>query len=450
MPAADRSARLGPPPLRRELGLRDLVLFNIAAVVGIRWLAAAARAGPASLSLWLLAAAFFFVPSALAVARLSARFPEQGGLYVWTRRSFGDWHGFLCGWCYWLSNLFYIPNLLLAGLGMAAYTLGERGQALSENRSLLIAGSLLLLWLAALTHLIGLRVGKWTENLGALGTYAAGLLLVGAGAAAWMLGAAATRLDSLWPRWDWGAVNFWSQIAFAFGGLELGAVMGAEIRRPARTVPRAAWISGAAIAAFYLCGTLALLALVPAPDLSILTGLAQGAAAASRLLDLPWLGPLLGALIAAGIAGQLGAWIAGSARVPFAIGMDRYLPRAFARLHPRWGTPYLALLTQAAACTLFLGAMQWGENLRAGYQLLVDMTVITYFIPFAYLFLAARREGLRAAGPAGLVVTLLAIAVSLAPPAETQSPWLFEAKLLGGCGLLVGAARMVFSRAKQA
>jgi amino acid transporter len=78
-----------------ELGLRDLVLFNIAAVVGIRSLAAAG---------------FFLVPSALAVSRLTAGVPKEGGLHAWTRNSLGDWHGFLCGWCYWLSNLFFFPS----------------------------------------------------------------------------------------------------------------------------------------------------------------------------------------------------------------------------------------------------------------------------------------------------------------------------------------------------
>src|ERR1700690_3620147 len=112
------------PALARELGLRDLVLFNIAAVIGIRWLAAAAHTGPVSITLWLLAAVFFFIPSALAVASLSAKFPQEGGIYVWTQQGFGDWHGFLCGWCYWLSNLFYFPNLLLAGVDMAGYALG--------------------------------------------------------------------------------------------------------------------------------------------------------------------------------------------------------------------------------------------------------------------------------------------------------------------------------------
>jgi len=437
------------PQLRRELGLRDLVLFNLAAVVGIRWLAAAARAGPSSLALWLLAAALFFVPSALAVARLSALWPEHGGLYVWTRRSLGDWHGFLCGWCYWLSNLFYFPNLLLAGLGIAAYLAGERGQTLSENRTLLVAGSLVVLWVGAVSNIVGLRVGKWTENLGGLATYAAGLMLLVSGAVAWRRGAAATRFDLRWPQWDWGTVNFWSQIAFAFGGLELGAVMGGEIRDPQRTVPRAAWVSGIAIALYYLAGTAAVLVLVAPENISIITGLAQAGVRAAEITGVSWFGQALAGLVVLGITGQLGAWLAGSARIPFVIGLDRYLPAAFARLHPRWGTPHVAILTQSAVCTFFLLVMQAGETLRAGYQLLVDMTVITYFVPFAYMFVVAARHGLRRSAIAGLSVTLLAIAVSLAPPEEARNPWLFEAKLLGGCALVAATARIMFMRVRR-
>lgn len=427
--------------MRRELGLRDLVLFNIAAVLGIRWLAAAAHTGPGSLTLWLLAALFFFVPSALAVARLSARFPEEGGIYVWARHAFGGWHGFLCGWCYWLSNLFYFPNLLLAGVAMAGYAIG-----LGENKRYIVLASLAVLWVALLTNLFGLRIGKWTNNIGGMATYAAGALMVLLGAAAWISGGPATPL-TLAPTLDFERLNFWSQIAFAFGGLELGAVMGGEVRNPRRTIPRAAWIAGLAIAAFYIAGTGALLALLPPERISVLTGLVQGAEAAGDRMAIPGLTTVMTVLVLAGVAGQLGAWMGGSARIPFAIGLDRYLPPAFARLHPRWGTPHVAILGQGAACSVFLLVLQAGENLRIAYQLLVDMTVITYFIPFLYLFAAAWKQGLRWSPISGLLVTAIALAVSMIPPAGAASPWAFELKLAGGCAALIGAGRMVFIRA---
>ena len=437
------------PALSRELGLRDLVLFNIAAVVGIRWLAAAAHVGPESIGLWLAAAAFFFVPSALAVSRLTAKLPEEGGLYTWTRASFGDWHGFLCGWCYWLSNLFFFPNLLLAGIGMAVYGFGASHAWLGDSRLFVIPVSLALLWVGTITNLVGLRVGKWTQNVGGLATYAAGLLLIGLGAAGWATRGPATPFHIL-PHGNWGRLNFWSQIAFAFGGLELGAIMGGEIRDPERNVPRAAWISGLAIAAFYIAGTLAVLAVLPPGEVDIRSGLTQAAAAAADGMGLPLVAPLVADLITIGITGQLGAWLAGSARVPFAIGLDRYLPAAFARLHPRWKTPYVAILSQSAACTVFLLAMLLGEDLRTGYQLLVDMTVITYFIPFLYLFGAAAKHGLRLSSAAGLLVTAAGIVFSLVPPDGVASVWQFEARLAAGSLALVAAGRIAFNRGRRA
>ena len=437
-----------PPELRRELGLRDLVLFNIAAVIGIRWVAAAARSGPGSLSLWVLAAALFFVPSALAVSRLSRLYPEEGGLYIWTKRSFGDWHGFLAGWCFWLSNLFYFPNLLLSGVGMAVYTLGPRYTWLAESHAFMIPASLVLLWVALLAQLTGVRRGKWIQNLGGTATYLAGAMLIFAGLASWWKAGSATPLRVL-PAWDWDHVNFWPQIAFAFGGLELGAVMGGEIRDPGRNVPRAAWIGGAAIAGLYLLGTLALLVLVPSQQVNVMTGLAQAGQIAAGRLGFVWFAPLLAVLITAGVAGQFGAWVAGAARVPFVIGLDRYLPPVFSRLHPKWGTPHFSLLLQGAACTAFLVVMLAGETLQTGYQLLVDMTVVTYFVPFAYIFLSAWKAGLRLSAACGLFTTLCGFAFSLVPPGGATSLWSFELKLLGGCALLVLAGRMTFSRAAR-
>ncbi len=94
--------------------------------------------------------------------------------------------------------------------------------------------------------------------------------------------------------------------------------------------------------------------------------------------------------------------------------------------------------------------MLLGEDLRTGYQLLVDMTVVTYFIPFLYLFATAARHGLRLSATAGLVVTAAGIAFSLVPPDGVASVWRFEAKLAVGCLLLVAAGRMAFLRGRRA
>ena len=169
--------------MRRALGLSDLVLWNIVTVVGLRWVAVAAHTGPASVTLWISAGLLFFIPSALVVAGLSRRFPEEGGLYVWTREVFGPWHGFLCGICYLLSTLFYLPTLQLSGLTMGAVAFG-----FAQDKWIIVGLSLGIVWLMLGANLVGMGVGKWAIDLGGIATALLGVLLIGAGAFAWLHG----------------------------------------------------------------------------------------------------------------------------------------------------------------------------------------------------------------------------------------------------------------------
>ena len=435
------------PELRRELRLWHLVLFNISAVAGVRWLAAAAQAGPGSLTLWLLSALAFFLPSALVVSSLSARFPEEGGFYIWTKRAFGNWHGFLCAWLYFVSNILYFPTLLLSGVAMASYMFGTAGIQYSENPAYAIPVTLTGLWIAFAANLLGLRVGKWPTILGGGSTYiVAALLCIFGLIIAWRFGSA-THFRFL-PDTSLSNLNFWGQIALAMTGLELAPILGGEIYDPSKNVPRAAWISGFGCAGFYIAGTAALLALLPPERISPMTGLAQAGHEAGVRLGANWLTPCFALLITLGVIGQLSTYIAGNTRLPFALGLDRYLPAVFARLHPRWHTPHVSILTQGVLSSGLLLLMELGENLRAAYQILVDMVVIATLIPFVYIFASGFKFGQRWAGAAGAFLSLAAIILSAVPPPGVASVWLFEFKVVGGTILLALLGRVIFVRSK--
>ncbi|MBV8904171.1 MAG: APC family permease, partial [Acidobacteriia bacterium] len=425
--------------MRRALGLTDLVLWNIVTVVGLRWVAVAAHTGPGSLSLWVCGGVLFFVPCAFVVARLSKRYPEEGGFYVWTRELFGPWHGFFCAICYFLSTLFYLPTLLLSGLSMAAVGFG-----LQQDKWIMVSLSLLIVWMMLAANLAGLQIGKWGSDLGGIATVTVGALLMAAGAFAWIHSGFSTPNpgSALIPHWDWQKINFWSQIALGFTGLELGTVMAGEIRGPETTLPRAAWISGAAISAFYVGGTMAVLALVPADRVDIMAGLVQAGQAAGARLGWTGLPLVIAVLMLLSAAGGFSSWSNGNARLPFVIGLDSFLPPAFARLHPRWGTPYIALLTEGIICSVFLIVTTAGETLRAGYQILVDLTTVTTLFPFIYIFAAAWKCRYRTSALGGLAVTVLAIIIAFVPP-EGASFW-YEAKLVGGCLAVFAVARINF------
>jgi amino acid transporter len=435
------------PQLRRELRLWHLILFNISAVAGVRWLAAAAQAGPGSLTLWLLSALAFFLPSALVVSSLSARFPEEGGFYVWTKRAFGDWHGFLCAWVYFVSNILYFPTLLLSGVAMASYMFGDAGIRYSENPWYAIPVTLTGLWIAFGANLLGLRVGKWPTILGGGSTYiVAALLCVFALIIAWRFGSA-TQFRLI-PDHSLSNLNFWSQIALAMTGLELAPILGGEIYDPSKSVPRAAWISGFGCAGFYIAGTAALLVLLPSSRISPMTGLAQAGNEAGTRLGANWLTPCFALLITLGVIGQLSTYIAGNTRLPFALGLDHYLPPVFARLHPRWHTPHFSILAQGVLSSALLLLMELGENLRAAYQILVDMVVIATLVPFVYIFASGFKFGRRWAGVTGGAISIAAVILSAVPPPGVASIWLFELKVVGGTLLLALLGRVIFVRSK--
>jgi len=450
--------------LRKTMGFWDVLLFNIATVLGPRWIAAAGHNGTSSISLWAIAAVFFFVPGALVINELSSRFPVEGGLYVWAKEAFGDFHGFIAGWTYWIYTFFYFPGLLLASASMAAYILGPHGSGLAGDRAFQLWISMGLLVVAVALNIVGLNIGKWLQNAGGVGTYTPLLILLCVGAAVALRHGSVTHftVQNMLPRWNWDTVNFWSQIAFAFVGLELVSAMSEEIRDPRRTLPRAVYASGGMIAFIYIAGTFSILALQPAASIDPQSGVFSAITIGSYALKLGFLGILAAVLVTVGNAGGVGSTVAGIARVPFVVGIDRYLPRAFGWIHPRWKTPWVSILVQGGISAFLLLASQFNQSVRSAYQFLVDAAVILYFIPFLYMFaavirLAGRRDraenpqavlvpggraGVWICGGLGFLVVLIGIAVSLVPPGEATSKLGFELQLVTGTvvSILIGLA----------
>jgi amino acid transporter len=450
--------------LRKTMGFWDVLLFNIATVLGPRWIAAAGHNGTSSISLWVLAALLFFVPGALVINELSSRFPEEGGLYAWARDAFGPFHGFIAGWTYWFYTVFYFPGLLLASASMSAYVIGGRGAELAQDRPFLLWASLALLLVAVVLNIIGLNIGKWLQNAGGVGTYLPLLILAGVALLICLRYGSVTHftVSNMMPRWNWDTVNFWSQIAFAFTGLELVACMAEEVHDPRKTLPRAVLASGGLIALMYIAGTFAVLSLAPASDLDPKSGVFQAITLGSITLRVGFLGILAAILVTAGNAGGVGSTVAGVARIPFQVGIDRYLPAAFGKIHPKWKTPYISMLVQAVLSGAVLLLSQINETTRGAYQFLIDAAIILYFIPFLYMFaavikLAGRKDraenphavlvpggiaGVWLCGGLGFLVVMLEIVVSFVPPGDVANKWGFFVKLIvGTCvSILIGLA----------
>src|SRR6516164_3112735 len=176
--------------LRRALGFRDLVLFYLATTFSLRWIATAAAAGPVALVFWVIAAACLFVPMVFTVLELSSRYPEEGGVYVWSKRAFGPFSAFMTGWMYWATNLPYFPGLLYFAGANALYVAGpSAAQAYGSRPPYFIAFAVLL-------NVVGLNIGKWLSNAGAIAGWIPIALLIAFGLYSWRKYGSATPITA--------------------------------------------------------------------------------------------------------------------------------------------------------------------------------------------------------------------------------------------------------------
>ena len=210
------------------MGFRDLVLFYVVTGISLRWIATAAAAGPSSIVIWIGAWLVFYIPLAFSVVELSSRYPDEGGLYVWSKKAFGDFSGFMSAWAYWTSNLPYFPAVLYFAASNVIYMRQGAWGHLSNDATFYIIFSLLTLTLATVVNVVGLDVGKWLHNVGAIAMWIPAVIVIVMGAIAWhRFGSAnAFTLHTMTPSIHFKDMIFWSLLVFAFGGCETGSIPG--------------------------------------------------------------------------------------------------------------------------------------------------------------------------------------------------------------------------------
>lgn len=453
--------------LHRAMGFVDLLLFVVITSFGIMWLAKAGEAGPAGITLWVVGAIVFYLPLALCVIVLSSRYPGEGGLYLWSRNAFGEFAGFMTGWVYWVCILPFLPSVLYFIAGSALFLGGSWWQHLANNPTYFILVSLACLALATALNIVGLQVGKWLHNAGAVGTWIPALVLIILAFLAWAEHGPATSLtaDQFVPMVGLKEAVLWSVMIMSLTGLEAAAVLGGEIKNP-RRLPLALICAVVLVIMTKVLGTLAVLAAIPAKEVGGSGSFMQAVDRVAARSGVGGLLPAVALLVVIGHVGKVGAWSATAARLPLVAGLDRSLPAAFARIHPRWGSPYVALLFQALVVAVLVVIGQAGTSTKGAYDVFLSMTLIPTFIPFLYMFAAAIKVQRGVPGPGrmrtplgrwaamsfcslGLLTTAVSLRLAVLPPTDESDKGLYVVKVVGLAILLLGAGVFVYLLGKR-
>ncbi len=448
----------GAPHLKRVLGRGDLVLLFVVAVFNLNVVPSIAANGGVTVWLWVISLLLFFWPQGIAVIELSQRYPGEGGVYLWAKEIFGDFHGFLSGWCYWTNNMMYVPTVMLYFVGVSVYVLGPRHVGLADSKAFALGASLALFAVLVVLNIIGLGVGKWINNIGAVGTFVAAVTLIGLGVVVWLrFGTTISAADFRVPANPRFVMNAFGVICFGLVGLELASVMGDEIHEPRRTLPGAVAWGGIISGALYIGTTLTLLIAVDKRDINVLQGIVQAVTHLAARVGISWIIPAFALMLSVSIAGIGSAWLAGSARIPFVAGLDSYLPSWLGKVHPRYHTPYAALIVHAAVSTVLVVLVFAVSGVQESFQKLLSLAVVLQLVPFLYVFgallkIAADRGAktyysratLVAAGLSGLLTTMVGIVMVFFPAQQITSLWSYEIWMFGGTLFFIGLAAFFF------
>ena len=377
------------PRFRRVLRRLDMTLFTVCAILIVDQLAASASIGVQSIFWWVFTLLLFFIPYGLITSELGSAYPEEGGIYAWVRRAFGQrWAG-RTAWLWWVNVAFWMPSVYILFAGLLAELVAPE---MSLGTKLLV--TLGLTWLTVGISIVTLDVGKWVPNLGAI-FKAVIMLAIGFGGIAYAARHGVSNefsLKTLSPSWG-DSLAFLPVIVYNFLGFELMSGAGEEMENPARDVPRAIITSGLFIASFYILATLGILLALPVEEIGLIEGLPD---TFGRLFgDGPAGGTIVAILIVMALytfVANMVTWTIGANRSAAEAAQRGDLPAIFSKMHRRFQTPVsAAILTGVIASAVLILYAMLASSAEDLFWTIFAFSSVVFLLPYFLLFLSFLR-----------------------------------------------------------
>ncbi len=441
------------PEKRRFINVFLLALLNLSVMSSLRNLPLVSEYGYGSLFFYCLVAFVFLFPAALISAELATGWVKTGGIYIWVREAFGPMWGFFAVWMQWIHNVTWFPAILAFSATTLTYLFNPE---LAENKLYIISSILIGFWGITFYNSLGLKFSSWFSALGVIsGTILPGFLIIGLGIA-WASGNNPMQIqfsyEALIPKMDdIRNIVFLTGLFLAFGGLEVSAVHAREVQNPQKNFPRAILIAALLCFFVYTLGALAIAFVIPASDLSLVSGLMDAFEILLSKYNLQYLIGPVAVMIVYGAIGELNAWIIGPVRALHATSKHGDLPPIFQKLN-KHGMPMNLLIFQGFIVTITSFVFLFMPSSSSAFWILSAMSIQIYLVMYVLMFLAAIKlryshphierpyripyhmHGIWFIGSLGTISSLFAFAIGFVPPSQlpTGNIFFYEGFLILG------------------
>ena len=455
----------------KKITFWELVMLNISALFGIRWIARSTSdtyLGLGAIPMWVLMMFLFFVPQAFMCAEMAASYPHDGGLAYWVKVAFGTKYGFLVSWMHWTALIFWFASFLTFFSVNATYMVGRPD--LANNKLLVLIMSIAIIWILSIASMKGMEFGKYLTSAGSLGSTVPTVCLIVMSFLAVVIlkkapSASVYSVATMTPKLTMSSLVEISSIMFSYTGAQLAANFISEMENPQKNYPKAIITAAAIIGVLYVIGSTALTMLLPTSKIQSSTGVLDALTRACELLGVPMVFVQVVAFgIALSVLGALVLYIAQPTKMLFGFVEPGVFSERITKVNEH-GIPTKAVIFQAILVSTLLIGVSYLPGVEVIYNTLVTMTALTTLFPYVFLFLAYGKIKREKEDLDGLYVmtknkklaavvtysvfalcVFAIICAALPIMGNTHDNIIYEAEMIGGSVLIVASGLLIWKR----
>ncbi len=418
---------------KHALTVFSLVMITVGSVDSIRNLPATALFGSELIIFFTFGAIFFLIPAALISAELASGWPQQGGIYIWVKESFGKSMGFLAIWLQWISNVIWYPTILSFVAGTIGYLINPN---LVNNPYYLWLIIIMAFWGTTFINLCGMTSSALFSNICTILGLLLPMSMIIILGVIWLLSGnpmeISFKLPDLLPHFNSLWVSL-TAIMLSFCGIEIATVHANDIRDPQHAFPKSLIYSVLIILSTLICGSLSIAMILPHNEINLVAGIMQAFDAFFLRYHFHCLMPYIAIMLVLGGLGSVSNWIIAPTKGLLIAAQDGNLPKIF-QLVNKNGAPVFMLIFQAIVVTILSSLFIFMPSVNGSYWLLTVMAAQLYMLMYLLMFIAAIKlrwsksmhlrefcisggfTGLLIVAIMGIIGVILTFIVSFIPP----------------------------------